>query len=138
MFESKTILCIDDDPTVLAVLKARLADKDGYNVFMANTAKSGTGMALEHEPDVILLDWMLPDASGLRVLEELKGDSRTTWTPIYMLTGRTKMGDVERALDKGAAGYFTKPIKIKEISDQLSQLKKPKPAGILNLFNLGV
>lgn len=122
MFRKKTILCIDDDPVVLAILKARLAEGEGYKVLTAIDGALGEELALSKQPDVILLDWMLPDGSGLRILETLKGDSRTTWTPIFMLTGRTKMGDVERALEKGAAGYFTKPIKLKEICDKLAEL----------------
>lgn len=122
MFWKKTILCIDDDPVVLAILKARLSNGEGFKVLTAIDGALGKELALSKQPDVILLDWMLPDGSGLRILETLKGDSRTTWTPIFMLTGRTKMGDVEQALEKGAAGYFTKPIKLREICDKLAEL----------------
>ncbi len=136
MAVSKTILCIDDDPVVLALLKARLGAIDGYKIITASDGSSGLELAEKKRPDAILLDWMLPDGSGLGVLEALKGDSRTTWTPIYMLTGRTKMGDVERALEKGAAGYFTKPIKIVEISEHFAEHFKPAAGGILKFLKI--
>ena len=64
------------------------------------------------------------DPAVLAVLEWLEGNSRTTWIPIFMLTSRLKMTDVEKALSRGAAGYFTKPLKFSEISTRLERLAK--------------
>ena len=79
-------------------------------------------MARKHKPDAVLLDWMLPDITGLTVLDWLKGENRTTWTPIFMLTSRNTMADVEKALSRGASGYFTKPVKLLEISNRINRL----------------
>lgn len=124
MLNKNSILCIDDDPVVLAILKSRLEKVDGYKVLTARDGACGIKMALKKKPDIILLDWMLPDQTGLSVLETLRGDSRTTWVPIFMLTGRTKMVDVERALERGAEGYFTKPINLNQICNRLSQKRE--------------
>lgn len=124
MFKKKTVLCIDDDPVILAYLKIRLKEGEGYKVLTARDAETGIKLARKHKPEIILLDWMLPDRTGLSVLDSLCGDSRTTWIPIFMLTGRKKMVDVETALDRGAEGYFTKPIKLNQICERLDRLLK--------------
>ncbi len=116
------ILIVDDDPAVCAVIRARFATKEGHEVLIANTGRGGVSMARKHKPDVILLDWMLPDMTGLAVLEHLKGENRTAWIPVHMLTSRSKMADVERALERGASGYFTKPMKLVEISTRINRL----------------
>ena len=122
MFSRPKILIIDDDPALCAVIRARFGTKEGYKVLIANNGAEGVSMAQKHKPDVILLDWMLPDMTGLCVLEQLKGENRTAWVPIHMLTSRTKMVDVERALALGATGYFTKPVKLVDISNRIKQL----------------
>ena len=104
------------------MLRARFERKEGYEVLTTTDGKEGIKLARKKNPDIILLDWMMPKMNGLVVLEELKGDRRTTWTPIFMLTSRSTMSDVEKALDRGATGYFTKPLKLPEISTRLERL----------------
>jgi DNA-binding response OmpR family regulator len=116
------ILIIDDDPAILAVLSARFSKKDGYEVFTARDGSEGITVAQKKKPHLILLDWMMPRMTGISVLEQLKGDSRTTWIPTFMLTSKAKMIDVERALSKGAEGYFTKPLKLPEMSARLNRV----------------
>lgn len=124
MFIKNTILCIDDDPFVLDYLKIKLGEGKGYKILTASDAKTGIKMAHEHKPKIILLDWMLPDRSGLSVLDALCGDSRTTWIPIFMLTGRSKMVDMEIALERGAEGFFTKPAKLDQICHRIDSFLK--------------
>ena len=119
MSDAYSILIIDDDAVVLRVLAARLGIRDGHDVRVAKDGSTGIAMAIEKRPDLILLDWMMPRMTGLVVLEALKGDSRTAWIPVYMLTGRKKMKDVEKALAKGASGYFTKPVNLADLSKRV-------------------
>jgi len=116
------ILIIDDDPAVCAIIRARFETKEGHKVSVANTGDDGLALARKEKPDVILLDWMLPDTTGVAVLESLKGENRTAWVPVYMLTSRSTMADVEKALARGASGYFTKPVKLLEISNRVNRL----------------
>ena len=116
------ILCIDDDPVVLAVLRARFERQEGYEVLTTSCGEEGIKLARKYKPAFILLDWMMPKMSGLAVLRKLKGNNRTTWIRIFMLTSRLKMTDVEKALSNGATGYFTKPLKLAEISMRLERL----------------
>jgi len=122
MSTQRKILIIDDDPAVLAVLSARFSIKEGYEVMTVRGGAEGIKAAQKKKPDIILLDWMMPKMTGISVLESLKGDSRTTWIPTFMLTSKTKMADVEKALAKGASGYFTKPLKLPEMSTRLNRL----------------
>ncbi len=107
---TKRILCIDDDLSLLKVLETRLGIGGGFDVITADSAEAGLKLARKRKPDAILLDWSMPGLSGLEALKLLKSDGKVTWIPIFMLTGRTKMEDVETALDDGALGYFTKPV----------------------------
>ncbi len=115
------ILIVDDDPIARSMLKFRLGDEDGHNVFLAEDGMAGLKIARKMLPDIILLDWVMPKMSGLKVLKALKDDYKTKHIPIYMLTGRGKMSDAEKAFDFGAEGYFTKPISPSEISKRIDK-----------------
>ena len=112
-------LIIDDDVNVRNVVSARLASTDNYEVFQASDGDEGIEKALDVLPDFILLDWMMPKMSGLEALKEIRTHRVFKDTPIFMLTGRGKMDDMEVALAAGATGYFTKPISLKELSKRL-------------------
>jgi len=89
-------------------------------------------VARAKKPDVILLDWMMPEMNGLEVLSELKHNGKTEDIPVFMLTAKEIMGDIERAFEIGADDYLTKPFdpaqlgktikrKLKEHAKRLSQ-----------------
>ncbi len=120
MFSVKnSILIVDDDPTIRNVLLARLGKRDGLNVLLAENGEQCLKMAMKNQPVLILLDWLMPGISGLEALQTLKGDQKTASIPVYMLTEKSIMGDIEQAFEAGAEGYFTKPFKINELSEQV-------------------
>lgn len=121
MSQKPKILLIDDDPAVIAVLTARLEEREGFDVSAALAPEAGIAQAKKFRPHVILLDWMLPEMNGLGVMDRLKSFRRTFHIPVFMLTSRNTMGDVEMALERGAAGYFTKPLDIKKICERLKR-----------------
>jgi len=113
------ILIIEDDPSVRSILQARLSGKDGHDVLLAEDGESGLRQAEKEKVDLIILDWMMPGLNGFETLKALKNDEQTLNIPVFMLTGKKVMDDIERAFEAGADGYFTKPIRINELSKRV-------------------
>lgn len=85
-------------------------------------------MARERVPDLILLDWMMPETDGLQVLSALGSEEETSRMPMVMLTGKGQMGDVEKALSLGANDYITKPVDLRELGHKIKKnLEQAKP-----------
>jgi len=107
----KTILLIEDMPQLAAVIRRELR-VSGYRVHHA--AEGGIGLTLhrQHQPDVVILDWMLPDIDGLEVLRRLR---QTAPTPVLMLTARDAEVDRVVGLELGADDYLTKPFSMREL-----------------------
>ena len=116
MSEQISVLVIEDEEHIRTVLEYNLK-LDGFEVHLAADGLSGLELALEIKPDVVLLDWMLPDVDGLKVLSELKCDERTKHIPIFMLTAKGMMSDVGQALYEGADDYITKPFDPEELGE---------------------
>ncbi len=109
--ESKQIavLVIEDEEHIRRVLEYNLK-LDGFEVYLAVDGPSGLELAREKRPDVILLDWMMPEMDGLKVLSELKYDETTNDIAVFMLTAKGMMSEVGQALYEGADDYITKPF----------------------------
>lgn len=108
---------MDDDPGVRAVV-GEVCRREGYEVIEAATGGQGLEAASAHEPDLILLDWVLPDLSGIDVCRELR--RKGAGCPILMLTGRTSKVDVVVGLEVGADDYITKPFDARELTARLT------------------
>lgn len=108
------VLVVDDDELIRKALKRSL-QLYGFRVYLAENGRTGLKLALEKKPAFILLDWMMPGVDGLEVLAELKHNEQTEHIPVFMLTGRGMMGDLNQAFDIGADGYITKPADIEEL-----------------------
>jgi len=109
--ESKQIavLVIEDEEHIRRVLEYNLK-LDGFEVYLAADGPSGLELAREKRPDVILLDWMMPEMDGLKVLSELRYDETTNDIAVFMLTAKGMMSEVGQALYEGADDYITKPF----------------------------
>ncbi|HEY1119381.1 MAG TPA: PAS domain S-box protein [Acidimicrobiales bacterium] len=103
------VLVIDDDPDVSLLARLQL-ENAGYDVVEAGTAATGVTRAVEMAPDVILLDWMLPDGDGIGVLAELRADPSTAGIPVIMVTARSHASDERAAWEAGVVDYLTKPF----------------------------
>ena len=107
---SGTILVVDDSPENLFVLSELL--QPTYRVLAANSGEGGLRVARSQpQPDLILLDVMMPGLDGFAVLERLRDDPDTQHIPVIFLTAMATDGDEERGLSLGAVDYITKPIK---------------------------
>ena len=134
------ILVVDDNPTNLEVLRVRLGAQ-GYEVVTAVDGEDALVRAREIEPDLVLLDVMMPKLDGISVLKELKRDTTLRFTPVILVTAKADTRDVVNGLEAGGDDYLTKPfeqsalvarvrslLRIKELHDtvqlQAAQLKE--------------
>ncbi|MBI3684409.1 MAG: response regulator transcription factor [Acidobacteria bacterium] len=116
------LLIIEDEPDMALGLRDNF-EFEGYTVSTASDGEQGLRKALDEQPDVILLDLMLPRKSGLEVCRELR--SRGVATPIVMLTARSQEADIVAGLETGADDYVTKPFRIGELSARVkAQLRR--------------
>jgi chemosensory pili system protein ChpA (sensor histidine kinase/response regulator) len=108
------VLAVDDDEFIRKALKDSLK-LYGFEVYLAKDGPTGLKLAQKKRPKFILLDWMMPEMDGLEVLSELKHDERTEHIPVFMLTDRAMIGDLDRAFEIGADDYITKPSDLKQL-----------------------
>lgn len=109
---SKKILIIEDEQDLVRGLKMNLAD-EGFEVDWAENGREGFRKAVEEDPDLIILDIMLPEMNGLDVCRELR--KRDVITPIIMLTAKGEEIDKVVGLELGADDYITKPFSVREL-----------------------
>lgn len=111
---SDTLLIVDDNPDSLFTLE-QIALSSGYAVVTAVDGRQALERAREVNPDLILLDVMLPEYSGLEVAEELKTDPALRYTPVILVSARDSLTDVTEGLDCGVCDYITKPFRAEEL-----------------------
>ena len=103
------ILIADDNPDNLDIFRTRLAVHD-YEILAATDGEQALAVAREKQPDLILLDVMMPKMDGIDVCRQLKADPGLPFVPIIMVTAKTGSQDVITALEAGADEYLTKPV----------------------------
>ncbi len=109
---SETVLLIEDDPAIVSGLELNLS-LEGYNVLSAGDGESGYRIACERNPDMVLLDIMLPGMNGLEVLRRLR--ERSPETPVLILSARGEEADKVLGLQLGADDYISKPFSRTEL-----------------------
>ena len=109
---SKRVLIVEDEKNIVDILSFNLG-REGYDTLEALDGKTGLQLALEQDPDLILLDLMLPEMNGFDVCRALRQQGRTT--PIIMLTAREEETDKVLGLELGADDYITKPFSMREL-----------------------
>lgn len=129
---AETILVIDDDTDILALLEMSLAS-DGFHVITASNGISGLQLAKADQPDLILLDVMMPQMDGLQVIEKLKADTETNAIPVLWLTAKTQTEDKLRGLEIGGDDYITKPFDLREVTARINTvLGRTRPVKYIN------
>ena len=108
------ILIVEDEPDVAELVSFNL-QRAGFSTITAHDGIAGLDRAWSEEPDLIILDLMLPGKDGFAVFKELRRDSRTSRTPVIMLTARAQTEDRINGLEAGADDYLTKPFSPKEL-----------------------
>jgi len=130
------VLIADDNIANVELLEAYLAGCD-YEISTAADGAETLVMAESFEPNLILLDIMMPKLSGFEVCEELKSNAKTRGIMILMVTALTELGDIERAVAAGCDDYISKPVnkaellkrvenllKLQSVTDELTRLRK--------------
>ena len=108
---NKKALVVEDDVNIAELLMLYL-EKDGFEVSIAHDGGKGVAMFTELQPDLVLLDIMMPVMDGMQVCREIR---KTSSVPIIMLTAKGALGDKVAGLDIGADDYITKPFEVKEL-----------------------
>ncbi|MBW2409041.1 MAG: response regulator [Deltaproteobacteria bacterium] len=103
------ILIVDDNPTNVDILQTRLAVHN-YEIITAGDGEEGLAMAREAQPDLILLDIMMPKIDGIEVCKKLRADDSMSFVPIIMVTAKADSKDIVAGLEAGADEYLTKPV----------------------------
>jgi len=103
------ILIVDDEPTNLEILQTRLVAHD-YEILTATDGEAGLAIAREKQPDLILLDIMMPKMDGIEVCRHLRADSSLPFMPIIMVTAKADSKDVVAGLEAGGDEYLAKPV----------------------------
>ena len=114
------ILIADDDPQILRALRITLTAK-GYDVFTAADGAQAIAVAIDHHPDIFLIDLGMPELDGIEVIHGIRGWSRA---PILVVSGRAGAADKVEALDAGADDYITKPFAVEELLARIRALTR--------------
>ncbi len=113
-----TVLVAEDESALVTLLRYNL-EREGYRVLDTQDGEEALLIASEEKPDVIILDWMMPQLSGIEVCRRLRQRQETRNVPILMLTARGEETDRIRGLDTGADDYITKPFSMTELLARL-------------------
>ena len=131
------ILVVEDEPNQVELIEFNL-NSEGYEVVVARDGEEALNLAEEENPDLILLDWMLPKVSGIEVCRQLRRSKITREIPIVMLTARSEESDKIRGLDIGADDYITKPYSIKELLARVrAAMRRPSASVISDQLSVG-
>jgi DNA-binding response OmpR family regulator len=108
------VLAADDDEDILELVAFRL-ERSGYTVLRAHDGEEALRLAQEEQPDLVVLDVMMPKLDGFEVTRRLRADAATSSTPIILLTARAQDADVQMGFDAGADDYLRKPFSPQEL-----------------------
>lgn len=132
-----TILVVEDEPAILELIAFNLREA-GHQTLKAQNAEQAQHLVQSALPDLILLDWMLPGASGIEFARRLRGDKRTKQIPIIMLTARSDEQDKLNGLETGADDYVTKPFSPRELNARVKAvLRRRAPQVTDDVVQLG-
>jgi two-component system phosphate regulon response regulator PhoB len=122
------VLLVEDEKSIVTLIKYNL-EKEGFKVFCSETGEDALKIIKEKTPDLVILDWMLPDTSGIDVCRQIKIDKKLKNIPVLILTAKGEPDDKIKGLEVGADDYVTKPFNNKELLLRVKSLiKRSKPS----------
>ncbi|MBM3604501.1 MAG: phosphate regulon transcriptional regulatory protein PhoB [Alphaproteobacteria bacterium] len=135
--QSPCVLVVEDEGAQREVLHYNL-EAEGFDVVVADNGEDALLLVAEEQPDLIVLDWMLPKVSGIEVCRQVKADPSTRSIPIIMLSARSEEVDRVRGLETGADDYVVKPYSVVELMARLrTQLRRTRPATMGERLSFG-
>jgi len=123
------LLVVDDDKEIINTLAPRLR-REGYDVSVAFDGEEAIAKVKEHNPDIILLDLMLPKVNGFEVLKEIRQKYKDKWRPIIIISAKHELEAVKECYDLEADHYLTKPCSIENILRGIETMISLIPARI--------
>jgi len=131
------VLVVEDETALATLLRYNL-EREGYRVFEARDGEEALILADEAKPDLVVLDWMLPELSGIEVCRRLRARGPMRNVPIVMLTARGEETDRIRGLDTGVDDYIVKPFSMSELLARLrAVMRRARPSLVEEVMNLG-
>jgi PleD family two-component response regulator len=119
--ETRQLICVVDDERTNALMLSMMLEAD-FDVCVAHTGRDAITMIRERQPDLILLDIVLPDLNGYEVFAELKGDPATNDIPVIFVTGLEDSENEKIGLEVGAADYVSKPLNAPVVKARISRV----------------
>ncbi len=133
----KRILLVEDEPAISEMIRFAL-EREGYQVDEAADVKKARQVMADQRPDLAIVDWMLPDISGVKMVRGLRRDELTRDMPVIMLTARAEENDKIIGLESGADDYMTKPVAIRELLARIrAQLRRAQGHDDSDVLTLG-
>lgn len=123
----RTVLIADDEKDIVDLVDYNLT-REGFHVLAAANGLESLKMIKKNRPDIVILDWMMPEMDGLEVCRRLRQDPDTSRIPVIMLTARTETLDKVLGLEMGADDYLTKPFHIRELVARIHALLRRSAA----------
>ncbi|RMC31989.1 phosphate regulon transcriptional regulator PhoB [Paracoccus alkanivorans] len=135
--QAPCVLVVEDEGAQREVLQYNL-EAEGFEVVVADNGEDALLLVQEEQPDLLVLDWMLPKVSGIEVCRQVKADPATRSIPIIMLSARSEETDRVRGLETGADDYVVKPYSVVELMARLrTQLRRTRPATMGERLSFG-
>ena len=132
-----TVLLVEDEPAQREMLAYNL-EAEGFDVITADNGEDGLILIDENDPDLIVLDWMMPQLSGIEVCRRLKSNSKTRQIPVIMLSARAEEVDRVRGLETGADDYVVKPYSVIELMARVkAHLRRIRAAAVGDRLEYG-
>ena len=117
----KTVLIVDDEAAIREMVSLAL-ETAKFNVLEASDSQEGRAIIIDSQPDVVLLDWMMPGTTGLELLRRLRRDPLTEKIPVILLTAKTSEDSKIIGLDSGADDFISKPFSPKELISRIKAI----------------
>lgn len=132
-----TVLLVEDEPAQRELLAYNL-EAEGYEVISATNGEEALLLVGERAPDLVVLDWMMPQVSGLEVCRRLKARAATREMPVLMLSARSEEADKVRGLEMGADDYVSKPYSLAELMARVrALLRRIRPGAVGQVLEWG-
>lgn len=118
----KKILAIDDSETNLLLIQSVFKEDEVFDVKLLNDSKKAMETIKEYDPDILLLDLMMPNIDGFQILNEIKAIPELHHVRVLVISAKDDRASVKTAMESGAVDYLIKPIDLKELETKVKQL----------------
>jgi DNA-binding response OmpR family regulator len=118
--DQKTVLIIEDEEDA-AELFAEMMRISGFRVLKTSKSAPAISMMNEDKPDIVLLDIMMPEVSGLDILRQMRRDPNLASIPVIVVTAKSMPADIKNGMEAGASTYLTKPVGFQELKEAVEQ-----------------